>query len=220
MNSEYSTIVAAPPAKINHSIVHDVVILMTPAEQEAIKQMIADAPDDAVFVEYGCGGSTCLFAAYMRASQKLYSIEHQERWFHRIRTVLGDMQRNGAVFLYWKPAAGGRKMGYQIGDDVHIIEEHEFRQYGTPSEELPHGLDAYINASGIDIDWSNVHCVLIDGVARGAVLAVVRQKLAPGALVILHDAADRSDWYKWAVQDLYDSHRLLDSMLWLTVPKK
>lgn len=46
--------ITAPPAKINHHIMHDVVILMTDAEQTALKQIIAAAPDDAVFVEYGC----------------------------------------------------------------------------------------------------------------------------------------------------------------------
>ena len=220
MDRDYSKIVAVPPAKINHSIMHDVVILMTPNEQEALKQMIAAAPDDAVFVEYGCGGSTCLFAAHMRASQKLYSIEHQKEWFERIRMVLGDMQRGGEVFLFWKPAAGGRKMGFQLGEDVHIIEEHEFRRYGTPTEELPHGLEDYINATGIDIDWSKVHCVLVDGVARGAVLAMIRHKLSPDAMVIVLDAAQRNIWYTWAVQPLYDAHGFVDSMLWLTVPKK
>lgn len=216
----YSTILGAPSAKINHSIIHDVVILMTIPEQDALKAMIADAPDDAVFVEYGCGGSTCLFAAHMRSGQRLYSIEHDKNWFHRIGTVLGDMNRQGEIFLYWKPAAKGRKLGYKVGDTVHTVEDHQFRIYGSPTEELAHGLEDYIHTTDTDIPWSQVHCVFVDGVARGAVLAIIRHKLSPGAMVILHDAADRAEWYKWAVNGLYETQGLLDSMLWLTVPQK
>ena len=45
------TITAAPSAKINHSIVHDVVILMSDEEQKALKEFITSAPENAVFVE-------------------------------------------------------------------------------------------------------------------------------------------------------------------------
>lgn len=211
--------ISAPPAKINHHIMHDVVILMSDAEQTALKQIIADAPDDAVFVEYGCGGSTCLFALHMRPTQHLHSIEHNKGWFIRMRGVLSDMTISGDVSLYWKPAAGGKKLGYMIDDAVHTFEDNEFRVYGSPSEELAHGLDEYIHGIGTNIDWSNVHCVLVDGVARGATLAVLRHKLPARALVLLHDAGPRPGWYNWAITGLYTSHGLVDNMLVLEVPQ-
>lgn len=210
--------ISAPPAKINHNIVQDVVILMSDDEQIALKQMIADAPDDAVFVEYGCGGSTCLFGLHMRPGQQLHSIEHNKNWFLRIRGVLSDMTLAGDISLYWKPAAGGKKLGYMIDDTVHTIEDDEFRVYGSPSEELAHGLEEYIHGTGTNIDWSKVHCVLVDGVARGATLAILRHKLPAGALVLLHDAGLRPGWYNWAIEGIYTEHRLVDNMLVLEVP--
>ena len=212
--------ITAPPAKINHNIVHDVLILMTDAEQEFLKQIIADAPADAVFVEYGCGGSTCLFALHMQPTQHLHSIEHNKGWFSRIRGVLSDLTISGDISLYWKPAADGKKLGYQVGDAVHTFEDHEFRVYGSPSEELAHGLEDYIHGTGTNIDWSKVHCVLVDGVARGATVAVLRHKLPAGALVLLHDAGQRRGWYNWAVNGLYVTHGLIDDMLVLEVPTK
>jgi len=212
------SITSAPPAKINHNIVHDVVILMTDAEQTALKQIIADAPDGAIFVEYGCGGSTCLFGLHMRPTQQLHSIEHNKDWFSRIRHVLSDMTLAGNIALHCKPPAAGKTFAYKIGEEVHRIKEEEFRIYGHPTEELAHGLEDYIHAHGTNIDWSKVRCVLVDGVARGAVLATLRLKLPPGALVLLHDAIDRILWYRWAVQDVYLLHSLVDSMLVLEVP--
>lgn len=211
-------IVAAPPAKINHNIVHEVVILMTSAEQDALKHIIADAPDDAVFVEYGCGGSTCLFALHMRASQRLYSIEHNKEWFLRIRHVLSDLKVSGDVMLHWKPACEGKPLVYKNGDVVQPITEADLRPYGHPAEELALGLEDYIHARGTDIDWSKVRCVLVDGVARGAVLAILRLKLSPGTIVLLHDATERTEWYKWAVHDVYTIHGMVDHMLVLEVP--
>lgn len=208
-----------PTSEATPTILHQVSILMSDTEQIALKQMVLDAPDDAVFVEYGCGGSTCIFALTMRGTQQLHSIEHTREWFDRIGSVLGALPLRGEVFLHWKPAGDGRPLGYKIGDNTQIIEEHNFRVYGTPSEELPHGLDSYIHAKGTNINWSKVHCVLVDGVARGAVLAVLRHKLPAGAIVILHDAALRVDWYRWAVNDLYEVVQLVDNMLWLRVPK-
>ena len=214
------TITAAPSAKINHSIVHDVVILMSDEEQKALKDLITSAPENAVFVEYGCGGSTCFFAMHMRPTQHLHSLEHNKDWFLRIREVLSDMTISGDVSLYWKPAAGGKKLGYKIGDQVHTFEDKDFRVYGSPSEELAHGLEDYIHGTDTNIDWAKVHCVLVDGVARGPILAVLRHKLPAGALVLLHDAGPRQGWYSWAVDGLYTVHGLIDNMLVLEVPQK
>lgn len=212
------TIAGVPRAKINHNIIHDVVILMSDAEQTALKDSIADAPDDAVFVEYGCGGSTCLFALQMRHGQQLHSLEHNKQWYQRIHTVLSDLPSAGDICLYWKPAADGKRLGVQVGDDLRLFEDHEFRVYGSPTEELAHGLETYIHGTDTRIDWSRVHMVLVDGVARGAVLAVLRTKLPAGATVLLHDAAHRVAWYKWAV-DLYTPCALVDNLLVLRVPE-
>jgi hypothetical protein len=220
MTTPQYKIIGAPRAKINHSIVHDVVILMSDDEQRTLQQIIADAPDNAVFVEYGCGGSTCLFATQMRPGQHLHSIEHDKDWFLRIRHVLSDIPTSGDVSLYWKPAAEGKTLAYKIGDEVHKILEKDFRVYGSPSEELAHGLEGYIHATDTNIDWSKVHCVLVDGVARGAVLATLRLKLPAGAIVLLHDAANRVWWYRWAVEGVYTTHGLIDNLLVLEVPAK
>ncbi len=48
----------------------------------------------------------------------------------------------------------------------------------------------------LEMETIEIGAVLVDGVARGACLAVARQLVRPGVKVFLHDS-DRP-WYSWA----------------------
>lgn len=207
----------APKAKINGNLVHEVEILMTETETAYLQNLIAAAPEDATFVEYGCGGSTCFFATTLGPRHELHSIEHNKKWYERIRVVLSDIPVQGSISLYHKPAFDGKKASLLINGENRVITEEDLRPLSWPHEELPVGLEAYIHGKDTNIRWPSVHCVFVDGIARGAVLSVLRQKLTAGAIVILHDAKKRLPWYRWAI-DLYDVVELVDHMLVLRVP--
>lgn len=193
-------------------------ILLSAAEQEYLKRHVALAPDTAQFVEYGCGGSTILFAEAMRAEQQLYSIEHNPEWFEKVSTYLQDGLFTNVNLFLRLPCQGKIVVLLNSDGTKTLMPEKLLRPYSTHNEELPLGLEDYIHAVDTGIDWSRVPMVFVDGVARGAVLAVLRQKLNPGTKVLLHDAKGREIWYKWAVDELYVQEELIDNMLVLSVP--
>lgn len=194
-------------------------IMLLESEREYIKGIIAKAPEDAIFVEFGCGGSTLMFASSMLPTQQLYSIEHNGEWFEKVKAALQAQNVLNVTLLWYAPFQGHELSIVYEDKTKKIISEKELRPFGNMYEELPIGLDNYINVTSVDIEWSRVAAVLVDGVARGAVLAVLRTKLNPGTLVLLHDARRREPWYKWAVDYLYEGVEMIDTLLVLRVPK-
>ncbi len=158
--------------------------MMTVDDQRVLLDVIDNAPDDAVFVEFGGGGSSLMFASRLKDTQRLITIDHNPEWYEKIATAIAPYQNA----------------------EVHLITPKvpaNFHPFGHPYEEVPMACTSYIHALGVDIPWDKVSCVLVDGIARGAVMAAVRTKLKPLATVLIHDYIGREEWYDWAVE-LYD----------------
>lgn len=158
--------------------------MMTVDDQRVLLDVINNAEDDAVFVEFGGGGSSLMFASRLKDTQRLITIDHNPEWYEKIAEAIAPY-----------PNA-----------EVHLITpkvQPNFHPFGHPYEEVPMACAPYIHALGIDIPWDKVGCVLVDGIARGAVMAAVRTKLKPFTAVLIHDYIGREEWYDWAVE-LYD----------------
>lgn len=161
--------------------------MMTVDDAHRLVSVIEGAPDDAQFVEYGGGGSTKLFAQHLKPTQTLFTIEHNPQWYARIVEAVADVPN---VVVTHRT--------------VTVTGAHPFAH---PSEESPAGCADYIHARGIPIEWSRVAMVLVDGIARGPVTAVVRHRVPARTPVFIHDYVGREEWYEWAVA-------LFDSILW------
>lgn len=184
-------------------------ILLSDNEQQLLKDIIYNAPSTATFVEYGCGGSTILFAESMRESQHLHSIEHNKEWFDTVSEELHRRACTNVTMHLREP----RQLLRDTNGAIEAINETTFRPYATPHEELPMGLEDYIHAHNTNIDWSHVYCVFVDGVARGPILALLPYKLQAHTGVLLHDAAGREVWYQWSYQKQYVQLDMVGSML-------
>lgn len=193
-------------------------ILLSEIERHYLKNLIDTAPDDAIFVEYGCGGSTLFFGTELRANQQLYSVEHNKEWFDKVKH---ELEHYGLtkVHLFLRLPYGGKTLIRPTAEGSIAIPEEKLRPYSSEYEELPLGLENYIHAVNTGIQWPRVHAVFVDGIARGAVLVTVRLKITSAAKVLLHDAKDRQLWYRWAVEGVYDPIEMVDTMLVMEVPQ-
>lgn len=160
--------------------------MMTMDDQNIIADIVAKLSDTAVIVEYGGGGSTLMFARLLRKSQRLITIEHNVEWYHKIKKEL-ETTPNPNVELHLRTPDA----------DASVW------PFGHYYEETPYSCADYIHATNVEIPWTEVECVLVDGFVRGAVLAMLTTKVAPEITVMLHDYPGREDWYDWAVR-LYD----------------
>lgn len=161
--------------------------MMTVDDQRTLTAVVQSLPDDAVLVEYGSGGSTVMFAKLLRGAQKLYTIEHNVDWFHKVKTALKEVDTDQRVSLNLRTPDA----------DASVW------PFGHYYEETPYACADYIHAVGVEIPWSKVRFALVDGFARGAVLAMLTTKLESETPVFLHDYLGREAWYEWAVR-LYD----------------
>lgn len=162
--------------------------MMTVDDQQKIQRVVEGLPPDAVIVEYGSGGSTLMFARFLRETQRLITIEHNVDWFHKVKADLSapDLASKRAEIHLRTPDA-----------DASVW------PFGHHYEETPFAAADYIHATGVDIPWSDVRCVFVDGFVRGPVMAMLATKLTLGTTVMLHDYPGREAWYEWAVR-LYD----------------
>jgi hypothetical protein len=187
---------------------------MNPDEIEYFEKYIAGLPPKAKLVEWGSGGSTTMFLENMGDGHTLYSIEHNEGWFEKVTEVLKDHpRRSQLVYMFIPP-------------EVQL----SFWGYGQPKEENPCFLREYLNPE-IAFEGTRIwdaDMYLVDGIARGANLAVINRRslpiLGPGASVeegtlpyhspdvFIHDYKGREEWYQWAV-DMYSEHEQVGSTL-------
>lgn len=161
--------------------------MMTLDDQQTLTRTVAELPDDAVLVEYGSGGSTVMFAKLLRGNQRLYTIEHNVEWFHKVKSALQVVDPEKRVSLNLRTPDADPSVW----------------PFGHFYEETPYACADYIHATDVEIPWSRVRLALVDGFVRGSVLAMLATKLAPETPVFLHDYLDRESWYDWAVR-LYD----------------
>jgi len=193
--------------------------LLSDGEKNFFRDVVTTAPSTTQFIEYGTGGSTCMFAELMRDQQRLFTIEHNREWYDKVVEALKDIPGGRRVHMNLREPLDGRMMLRTMEDGTEIpIPESDFRPYSSPYEELPFGMESYIWAKDVWIDWPTVGLAFVDGVARGPVLAALRGRLLPGRLVMLHDYPGREVWYDWAVR-LYTRIGTYGGGLLLEVPK-
>jgi hypothetical protein len=158
-------------------------------------------PDSAIIVEFGSGGSTYQIGQRMKGTQELFSVEHNPEWFAKVREGVKQLPAFARIH---------RTLAVPQWD----IQAKGFAQ---PLEENPSGITTYLHPSfKAKLDWKSVDFVLVDGIARGACLAVLATKLEKGTTVYLHDYKGREDWYEWSVK-LYDRVSLTNMLLELRV---
>jgi len=138
------------------------------------RQLILDQiPEQGKMLEWGCGGSTIWFLS-QRSDFALVSIEHNKKWAKKVNKQVkrrGFLNRHNLIL----------RQGRYIGSN------------GMPFEENPSGLSEYILPP---VKMSEFDVILVDGVARGSCLAVMRNSVKSGTNVFLHDAQRK--WYQWA----------------------
>jgi hypothetical protein len=163
-------------------------VMMYPEEIPVLQALVDAVPTNGVILEYGSGGSTQFFADNLGEGRRLISIEHNEEWYDKVTVALKGHPHTDRIerFLH--------KPDFPLSRYV----------FANPEEEMPAGLQDYIHTNlALPYTYSAVDFVLVDGVARGACLAALRTRLAPGTIVALHDYTGRENWYDWAVR-LFD----------------
>lgn len=179
-------------------------VMMYPDEKARMLEILQTEMSgtiDAHFVEYGCGGSTLMFADSLKPGDKLTSIEHNYDWSVKVQTAIDAHPNAAQIELLYHPPA--------VPASVYT--------FANPQEETPAGLHAYLNPL---IDWRDVDFVLVDGIARGAVLALLAHRVQRDTRIVLHDYTGREIWYDWIVRSgLYDVERLTNMLLELRVAR-
>jgi hypothetical protein len=152
-------------------------MLMAENQRRAILEAL---PPFGSMLEWGGGGSSAWFLSRMTLGQRfvtpgqtLVTVEHDQAWAQQIRNECGG-------YLNWELRC--------------IPSSLEVGRNATHFEECPAGLRRYIGQA--DIDWFDV--ILVDGVARGACLALALSSAKPGASIFVHDW-NREEWYEWAL---------------------
>ena len=141
-------------------------------------------PENGLFVEWGSGGSTCVWLNYLKPEQSLISIEHNVEWFEKIsRTVKESFPPEvHSKFTYiFEPEQGNYKHTYAC-----IEEENPFGlyHYMLPNERI---LDADV--------------FFVDGIGRGAIVALILLKRKkPDSVIFIHDYVGREALYYWISQ--------------------
>ncbi len=178
-------------------------IMMGPEEIDYVAGVIAAAPDDALIVEWGSGGSSCRWYEAMRAGQKMTVIEHCQAWHDKVAQAA--VAAFGAELV--KPESPGFELvqctehpdvarvcysePYRDKDD-RLVRDVDFHK-----EEAPAFMPHYISPR--DDVW-DADVFLVDGICRGPVLATIlakHRKRAP--VILLHDYPQREVVYDWAV---------------------
>jgi len=194
---------------------------MRPAELDALTAILATLSPTAHIVEFGSGGSTVWLANHLQFGQHLFSIEHDPVWYQKVRTELDQYpQHLRQLFVHLvlredtlkmeilKVTLDGPTNGLLMTAYVDVS------RY-TP-EESSAGRNGYLNLE-YGNDWNRTELVVVDGVARGCCLALLRTVLPPGCLVLLHDyeacesEASRVEWYQFGVR-LYQSVETVGSL--------
>lgn len=157
-------------------------VLLGQDEVDYIKSLIIGMPENGKMVEWGSGGSTCLWLETLKPTQNLITIEHNENWHMRVQRAIKNHFNEVPNFTFFhKPEKYGFEHGYG-----NIIEEH------------PCGTDEYLNPTN---DMWDANIYFIDGIARATCLMVsLFKNTNPNATFLIHDYVGREMWYDWATQ--------------------
>lgn len=160
-------------------------VQMMPDEIEYMVDVIKkQMPDDGVFVEWGSGGSTCLWLESLKESQSLISIEHNREWFDRVNQAVREPFKFDLLLRFsyiYEPEEAGYNHGY-----------------GGIEEENPFGLWRYMLPTEAVLDGD---VFFIDGLARGPIVALLLLKRRkPNSFIFVHDYKPRTSAYYWISQ--------------------
>lgn len=174
---------------------------MQQSEADCIIKEINKMPENGLMVEWGAGGSTCLWLENLQPSQKLISIEHNRNWKllveDAIETEFGDVSNQ--FTLLFQP----RLVNY-----IHYDASY--------TEENPCGMEEYINPK---TDVFNADLYFVDGIDRGSCLvAILLQRKKENSIILMHDYVGRESWYKWASQ-FFNIEVLNGTLIKLTAKK-
>jgi hypothetical protein len=145
---------------------------MTPPELDLFRNVLASS---AHYVEFGCGGSTA-YAAFL-VSSSIVSVDSSADWIAKVE-----------AFCNTNPIRTRPKLTH-----VDIGQTGEF---GYPSGESNQARwpDYYNNVWAI-ADAAIVDTYLVDGRFRVACALSVLLNAAPGALLLIHDYANRPAYH-------------------------
>lgn len=189
-------------------------------EIEFFQKQLDELKDGASIVEWGSGGSTLMILDNLKPNQRFFSIEHDQEWGNKV-IERATNHKNNNQFIYI--ITGLPTMNTKTEDGVELLhtdyEEHKKYMMGKFLEENPCYIANYIDPTTLDKAFKDIlksDFFLVDGLARGAVLATLKLKGKKGAKVILHDYLGREYEYAWAVR-LYKKAETFNSFLILTI---
>jgi predicted O-methyltransferase YrrM len=148
-------------------------VFMDPTEySQILAALIALGPRR--MLEWGAGGSTAAFLRDVRTLRELVSVEHNVKWYERVRSEIDDAR----LRLMLRPPSN------QEPDVTLDVEAH--RAWAAEAEQDRVVLSAYIDVP--ERLGGTFDCVFVDGRARRFCLEAGFSALRPGGLLILHDA--------------------------------
>lgn len=139
--------------------------------------------------EWGSGGSTYHFASLLQHAEVPYtwwSVEYNKRWWECVYEATRHLS---GVSVRLHDVGNDRLKQRRTDMDAYVDDIFEYREYGTKFD-----------------------LVLVDGRKRRRCLLNASQVLAPGGVVVLHDASRK---YYHCAFDAYKSGLFLDPDLWV-----
>lgn len=175
--------------------------------------------DDATIVEWGSGGSTLMILNMLKPKQTFISIEHDTSWSKKVI----DATRNHPNRKRMDYIVTGLPViqlevngGHYINGDY---QDHKKGMMGKFLEENPSYISNYIDPSILDSKFKRVMSAdmfLVDGLARGAILATLRVRASKKSKILLHDYIGRELQYDWAVR-LFSSFEIKETFAILKI---
>lgn len=150
---------------------------MKPGEIELVKSYLLTA--DKTVLEWGSGGSTVAFSPF---SRHWYSIEHNQQWFSKVRTITEGIEN---VRLYYVPP--------EVDLPTRPSKYEDWKSY----IEFPRTLKKRFDV------------ILIDGRARPECAVEALRHLKKNGVVIIHDFFDK---YRPHYRSALDHYEVVDSI--------
>lgn len=135
---------------------------MVPSQYHAIMDQV---PRDGVIFEWGSGGSTAFWLENCPV-REVYSIEHDEQWFHKVRPTVAPY--GNRCHLIHIPILGHEKSDKSKESPLHAAE--------------------YAIGSFLPLDTADV--IIVDGCCRNLCMATAASVAKKGATLFLHDSQD------------------------------
>lgn len=127
--------------------------------------------------EYGSGGSTLFFSD---RSEKVVSIEHDEKWYKKLQKVLSEEQINNVQYFLKKPKKISSKQYKEEYYRSWREQNASFRNYVTHINNYE---DKYFDI------------VSVDGRSRVPCIREAYDKVRPGGYIVL-DNSSRKDYFE------------------------